>query len=86
MLRRGTWKICLSGRDAAELETELYDLATDPGEFDNLAGQPSARAKQEELTHALLGRWDPAQIDARVRASQAERALLREATGSTPLF
>lgn len=88
MLRRGTWKICLSGRDTAELETELYDLATDPGEFDNLAGQPSARAKQEELTHALLGRWDPAQIDERIRASQAERALLREATGSSmpPLF
>ena len=89
MLRRGSWKISLSGSDPAELETELYDLATDPGEFDNLAGQPSVREQQAELTRALLERWDPARIDVRIRASQAERTLLREAaerSGATPLF
>ena len=89
MLRRGQWKICLSGRDAADLETELYDLAEDPGEFDNLAGRPAVRERQRELTRALLDRWDPAGIDSRIRVSQAERALLREAAAkgaSAPLF
>ena len=33
---------------------ELYDLANDPGEFDNLAGRKEAAAIEQELRAALI--------------------------------
>ena len=35
-------------------EVELYDLESDPIEFENLAGEPAHRAVQQRLTEALL--------------------------------
>ena len=75
MLRRGRWKLCLSGGE--DLEPELYDLAYDPGEFTNLAGDPAAVGVQEDMTTALLARWDWRRIDHEVRASQRLRQLMR---------
>jgi arylsulfatase A-like enzyme len=34
-------------------EFELYDLASDPGETNNLCGQPQAQAVQQELRKRL---------------------------------
>ena len=86
MLRRGSWKICLSGGD--DPETELYDLLRDPGEFHNRAGDPDAAEIEAELRDALLARWDPAAVDAQVRAHQDRVALIRSASrpGERPLF
>ena len=80
MLRRGRWKLCLSGGE--DLEPELYDLAHDPGEFINLAGDPAAAGVQEHMTDALLRRWDWRRIDREVRASQRRRQLVRVAATS----
>lgn len=89
MLRRGSWKICAAGPDPQDLELELYDLETDPGEFHNLAGDSAHRTTRTELLDRLLERWDPRDVDRRIRQSQLERSLVREgavATGQTPLF
>ncbi|MDE0230412.1 MAG: sulfatase-like hydrolase/transferase, partial [Spirochaetaceae bacterium] len=67
MLRRGRWKLCLSG--AEDPEPELYDVVNDPGEFTNLAGHPAAAGVQQHMTDALLRRWDWRRIDREVRAS-----------------
>ena len=87
MLRRGRWKLCLSG--AEDLEPELYDLEKDPGEFTSLAGDPAAAGVQEDMTDALLRRWDWRRIDREVRASQRRRQLVRAAAatgGGRPPF
>ena len=49
-LVRGTHKLI---RDISEDRWELYDLATDPGERDDLAGTPEAAELFEELKTAL---------------------------------
>ena len=77
MLRRGRWKLCLSGGE--DLEPELYDLAHDPGEFTNLAGDPAAVGVQAHMTTAVLARWDWRRIDREVRDSQRRRQLIRAA-------
>ena len=56
----------------------MFNLETDPDELYNLAGQ-SAYAQTEERLHALLVRdWDPADMHARILASQRERLFLAE--------
>ena len=87
MLRRGRWKLCLSG--AEDPEPELYDVVNDPGEFTNLAGDPAAAGVQQHMTDALLRRWDWRRIDREVRASQRRRQLVRAAAtaaGGRPPF
>ena len=75
MLRRGRWKLCLSGGE--DLEPELYDLDQDPGEITNLAGDPAAAGVQRHMTAALLRCWDWRRIDREVRASQRQRQQVR---------
>ena len=86
MLRRGPWKLCMSG--GADPETELYDLIHDPGEFRNRAGDPAVREIEAELRGALLARWDAAAVDAQVRAHQDRAAIIRSASrpGQRPPF
>ena len=81
MLRRGRWKLCLSGGE--DREPELYDVVQDPGEFTNLAGDPAAAGVQRHMTDALLRRWDWRRIDREVRASQRRRQLVRSAATTT---
>src|SRR5262249_28029606 len=46
MLRSGRWKLCYYLGEPVE----LYDLAVDPSELEDLAGRPHVRAVQEALT------------------------------------
>lgn len=78
-VRTARWKYAVAApgahpwRDsgsATYVESELYDLSTDPYELDNLAGLPSHRAIADRLREALL-RW-------MVRAGE-EKALIEDA-------
>jgi choline-sulfatase len=55
----------------------LFDLARDPLELDDLAGRADTADLQATLMERLLADWDPAAVDARVRASQKRRLFLR---------
>ena len=56
----------------------MFNLKTDPDELNNLAGQ-SAHVQTEERLHArLVQDWDPAEMHARILASQRERLFLAE--------
>ena len=80
MIRVGDWKISYGYGDPPEIE--LYDLATDPDEFDNLAGNPQHAEKQAEMLARLLEIWgDPAEIQERVMRSQEERLIIRSVDG-----
>lgn len=52
MARQGDWKILMDESGSGE----LYDLSRDPGEVDNLYGQPEHLAKQAQML-ALLLAW-----------------------------
>jgi choline-sulfatase len=51
----------------------LFNLATDPDEVVNLAADPAHAATLARLRAAVAARWNLAQYDAEVRASQARR-------------
>lgn len=71
MLRRGQYKLNWYHQGGLE----LYDLESDPGEFNNLANDPAQaeRIRQmQERMFAILGKT-PEELDAQVRLSQEIR-------------
>jgi choline-sulfatase len=74
-LREGAWKYI---RCPADPEM-LFDLASDPGEGTNLAGDPRAAAILAHFRALADARWDLAAFDARVRDSQTRRRVVYEA-------
>ncbi len=72
MIRRGSEKYVWSAPDPPQ----LYDLATDPHELDNIASTHPGAADYENEIHAT---WDVARIDREVRASQQARACVDRA-------
>jgi len=84
MLRQGAWKLSYNHGDPAEFE--LYNLDSDSGEFNNLAGQSEYREVQERMFKRINELWDGEKVDAEVRVSQEERQLIREAAAEEYLF
>lgn len=76
MLRRGRFKLNYSLDDPVE----LYDLAADPGEFNDLGRDPAYADVREQLRADLLAQWNPVELEQRIRQSQEERLLIRAAT------
>lgn len=83
MLRAGRYKL----NYVVDEPPELYDLETDPGEFDDLAGRPEYASLVAELTARVLAEWDPREIEARVRRSQKARRIVVQAerVGAPPM-
>jgi choline-sulfatase len=68
-VRTGDWKYV---RCALDPEM-LFDLATDPSERINRAGDPAAAATLADMRAIADARWDLDRFDAEVRESQARR-------------
>jgi choline-sulfatase len=62
-----------------ERPDQLYDLKSDPNEWQNLAADPGYAAVAATLRARLLDGWDPADAERRVLESQRRRMLLKEA-------
>ena len=85
MIRRGNYKLCYSY--ATEPELELYNLASDPGEYDNLAQNPSFKTILSEMTAELLAVWEPTnEMDSKIRDSHQSRLLIRGVIGDKAIF
>ena len=75
-------------------EPELFDLAADPEETRNLAGEAGYAEKHSELSALLHDRLDPISVDQQAKADQAElverfggraRAMTLGRAGATPV-
>ncbi len=75
MLRRGRFKYVRCGDDPEQ----LFDLAKDPLELQNLASEGPPPAALTELRDAADRRWDATAIEQQVRASQRRRRLVQRA-------
>jgi choline-sulfatase len=82
MVRRGDLKYVHSDPDPPL----LFDLAEDPQELSNLAGDPAHAETAAELAAAVTARWDLGAFEADVRASQARRHLVYEALRNGSYF
>ncbi|MDD9910057.1 MAG: sulfatase-like hydrolase/transferase [Ahrensia sp.] len=89
MIRKGDWKYI----HYVGFEPELFDLAHDLQELQNLAGEPGCAGKLEELDEALRAICDPDSVDAMAHGDQAamveayggrEAALKLGAPAATP--
>lgn len=60
------------------LKPMLFDLAADPDELNDLAGQPAAKALEDGMRARLLRGWDPVEVHERILASQARRHFITE--------
>jgi len=74
MIRRGNYKLTyVPGYDP-----ELFDLARDPGEWNNLASDPEYAAIRDELVERVLEGWDPDACDeARWQSEERRLAILK---------
>ena len=75
MIRRGRFKYIRSKPDPEQ----LYDLAADPLERENLARDPAHAKTVESFRKDALARWDEEALRARVLASQQRRRLIAAA-------
>ena len=80
MIRRGPHKFVHSPADP----DQLYDLAADPHERVNLAGEAAFAGLAGQFRREVAGRWDLAELDREVRCSQRRRIAVSAAlaTGS----
>jgi choline-sulfatase len=78
MIRRGRHKFVHSPADP----DQLFDLASDPHERANLAGDPASAALAGEFRREAAARWDLAALDREVRLSQRRRIAVNDALGT----
>jgi choline-sulfatase len=79
LIRRGDWKYI----HFTAYEGLLFNLAEDPGEFDNRINDPAAQSVLKELRAILHSQVDPVEVTERAFASQKAR-MERFAEGLAP--
>ncbi|MFN3210789.1 MAG: choline-sulfatase [Roseovarius sp.] len=82
MVKKGQWKLMwLEGKD-----TLLFNLADDPKELNNLAGDPAVAEVEKDLTETLFEGWSPEELHETIRASQERRLAIHRLTGGEPSY
>mgnify|MGYP001263102527 CR=1 FL=1 len=72
MIRQDRWK-CIYYHG---YRPQLFDLALDPDELDDLAEDPTYAAVRDRLMERILADWDPEHIARRMRQRLADKSLL----------
>lgn len=74
MVRRGPWKL----NYYHGYKPELFNLAEDPGEFNDRAGDLGCKVVREALLARALDGWDPERIEHQRQLRRLEAPLIRE--------
>jgi choline-sulfatase len=77
MLRQGDWKLHYYHGEPAR----LYDLANDPQETTDLAGDPECAARAAQMLALLLDGWDPDAISERMIKRRANKNIVANWAG-----
>jgi choline-sulfatase len=72
MIRSGSWKLIYSHGDAPQ----LFDLASDPEERNDLASDPRHAAVLERLNARVLDGWDPDLVAQRIRERRRDKDVI----------
>ena len=72
MVRSGSWKLIYTHGDPPQ----LFDLANDPHERDDLADDPLHASIRDRLVARVLDGWDPEQVAARIRERRLDKEIL----------
>jgi hypothetical protein len=64
-------------------DEQLFDLESDPGEWNNLSDHSAYQSVKDELRALILKQFDVEAIDREVQASLLRRQLVREAMDRT---
>ena len=81
-LRQGDWKYIRCELDPPQ----LYNLAEDPNELVNRAGDPALQSLEAQFAKLADDYWDLPRFDAEVRESQARRLIVYEALRNGEYF
>jgi choline-sulfatase len=81
-MRKGRYKCIV----ADGLPPQLFDVAADPNELTDLAGNPSHGEALAELTALIADSWNPAELNAQVQLSQKRRLLIQQATDKSGTY
>jgi len=73
MVRDGRYKLCYYDG----MRPQLFDLANDPDELEDLAGDPAHRGALDQLMTRLHEGWDPDSIRTALEARERDKAILR---------
>ena len=82
MIRRGKYKYV----HIHDHEGQLFDLEADPGEWNNLVGQPDYAVLEEELRGRILETFDPEAIGREALESLQRRDLIRQTMEANGTF
>jgi choline-sulfatase len=85
MIRQDEWKLVYYYGQAPQ----LFNLAEDPDELTDRAGDPGCQRIRRELTARVLDGWDPEQVRAQMALKRAETQILRawaQNTGPTEQY
>ena len=72
MVRQGPWKYNYYHGE----RSELFNLADDPGETNDLYDDPALEEVRRELHNLVLTDWDPDHVEETMRRCERERALI----------
>jgi choline-sulfatase len=75
MVRKGKFKYIYIRNE----EGQLFDLEADPGEWNNLCGDPEHAVVEAELRAYILATFDPDAVERELQVSLERRALIRQA-------
>lgn len=73
MVRQDEWKLVYYDGQ----EPQLFNLAEDPDELDDRAGDPGCRQIRCELTQRVIDGWNPGLVRAQMSVKRAENQILR---------
>jgi choline-sulfatase len=73
MVRQDEWKLIYYHGQ----EPQLFNLAEDPDELVDRAGDPGCQRIRRELAQRVLDGWDPERVRAQLAIKRAENQILR---------